>query len=733
MNGTLILSIGSTLLSFFTILLLVMPSRRSQLDPISRSVFLILLLLTFATSLSNVLEWSGLAPQFDAYEDYSELLLPVIWVFLFISFLQAGNRRKLKLSEERYRTISELTSDYIYSVQVTKEGEFTNLWLGGAFERITGHPPNKVRSYEEWLALIHEEDRAESSRSLKDSLDNRVTRVEYRLQRPDGRTLWLRDIHHPVFNNKQSRVVRIIGAVQNISESKKKSDELLQTEDRLNRAQALAHVGNWEIDLQTGTMWGSSEAFRIYGLPRRTEFLPLTYVQSAVHSEDRQRLDIAMQDAMEKDALYDVEFRIFRFNDRSLRHMHSQAVIVRNPEGEPVKVAGTVQDITERRLLEQQYYHAQRMEAIGQFASGVAHDINNLITAINGNAELARLELLERDDEKTVESLDEILHAADRISSLNSRLLAFSRKSDQQRVQLNINSVVVSLEKMLRRILGEEIVLETRLVREELLANADVSHLEQVIMNLVVNARDAMPGGGRIVLQTFACTVEKEQGVGGTEQYSGEYVVMSIRDNGVGMSKEVQQKIFEPFFTTKESGQGTGLGLATVIGVIKQLEGFVKVDSTPGEGTEFQILLPRISGEPSTIPSEAGIELSHHGEESILIVEDDEMVRNLSANILRNHGYEVFVSANGAEALAHAQHMGEKLHLVLTDVVMPMLRGPEMVEKLRLRWPELKVIYMSGYAAHTSGMIEPDDHFIEKPFTVQTLTKKVREVLDSER
>jgi PAS domain S-box-containing protein len=477
-------------------------------------------------------------------------------------------------------------------------------------------------------------------------------------------------------------------------------------------------------------MKGSDEALRIYGFPERTTQLPLTFVQSAVHPDDRSKLDEALKHLIESDTKYNIKFRIYRNDDRTLRHVHSIAEAVRDDTGTPLRIVGTVQDITEQVLLEEQYYHAQRLEAVGQFASGVAHDISNLITAINGHAGLALMQLETDDRSELEQELNDILLAADRITSLNSRLLAFSRKPNLDRNILDLNQVVRGLEKMLRRLLGEEIIFDTELYEGELLAMADVSYLEQVIMNLVVNARDAMPKGGRLLLKSNVREADSEVDVVDSSKFTGQFAVIEIQDSGVGIDPKIQKRIFEPFFTTKDEGSGTGLGLATVFGVIKNLDGHVQVDSAPNRGTTFTIWLPTAQSEDVKREQDVDKLASPQGEEVIMIVEDDEVVRNLAASILSNHGYAVHVANNGARALTLADELEKPVDLVLTDVVMPNLRGPEMVEKLRLRWPDLRVLYMSGYAARNSGMISPEDNFIQKPFTIPELTKTIRALFD---
>jgi two-component system, cell cycle sensor histidine kinase and response regulator CckA len=397
---------------------------------------------------------------------------------------------------------------------------------------------------------------------------------------------------------------------------------------------------------------------------------------------------------------------------------------------EPADVLEAIaEDVTDRRALEDQFRQAQKMEAVGRLAGGVAHDFNNLLMVISGYAEviLAKLEV----EHPLREKAYAIQQASDRATTLTRQLLAFSRKQLLELKVVDVNAIVADMERLLRPLIGENISLTAKLAPEAGYTRADAGQLEQVLMNLVVNAKDAMPTGGRLTIQTQNIAVDESHRRGQTFIRPGLYVMLSVSDTGTGMDKETQSRIFEPFFTTKEKGKGTGLGLSTVYGIIKQSGGYVMVQSEEGRGSAFQIYLPRVEGttEKQVAPV-AGTTVG--GTETILLVEDEESVRQLVRDTLDSRGYKVIEAENGEAGLAAAANHKGKIDLVITDVVMPGLGGRELVEQLAVTRPEAKVLYLSGYtedAIISDGTLESGTAFLQKPFTLQNLSKKVREVL----
>ena len=397
---------------------------------------------------------------------------------------------------------------------------------------------------------------------------------------------------------------------------------------------------------------------------------------------------------------------------------------------EPEEVLEMIaEDITERRQLEEQFRQAQKMEAVGRLAGGVAHDFNNLLMVINGYTEVLLEQLDGRDG--FYQKVQSIQQAADRAATLTRQLLAFSRKQVLELKVVDVNAVISDMERLLRPLIGENIELVTRLSPEAGRTRADAGQLEQVIMNLVVNAKDAMPEGGRISIQSADITVHQ-----GFREHRyiqpGRYVVISLGDTGQGMDKETQSRIFEPFFTTKEKGKGTGLGLSTVYGIVKQSGGYVFLQSDIGVGTTFHIYLPRVEESTEASCPAKSPERENGGTETVLLVEDEDSVRELVRETLMSRGYKVLEAENGESGLRVAESHKGHIDLLITDVVMPGIGGRELAKKLLLMRPNLGVLFLSGYtedAVVNHGALGPGRAFLQKPFTLQSLARKVREVL----
>jgi|CXWL01.1.fsa_nt_gi PAS domain S-box-containing protein len=448
-----------------------------------------------------------------------------------------------------------------------------------------------------------------------------------------------------------------------------------------------------------------------------------------IHPEDREQLSRSFAELTEIGSGLDLEYRIVR-PDGEIRWVRARGFPVRDASNTLIRYAGILTDITERKELEEQFQQSQKMEAVGQLAGGVAHDFNNLLTAITGYSELALRRLGAADPLR--QNIEEIKNAGDRAAALTSQLLAFSRKQVLNPRVHNLNSVIWSIERMLRRIIRESIELRTFLDPDLGNIKADPGQMEQVVMNLVVNARDAMPGGGMLTIETQNCYLEDELASPHVTAQPGKYVKMIVSDSGEGMDEITARRIFEPFFTTKATGKGTGLGLSTVHGIIKQSGGNITVRSRIGVGTTFEVILPRvdeIEEKPKWI-GDSHEDLS--GTETILLVEDEEAVRNLARDILVNHGYNVLEAASGAAALSICDTYSEPIHILLTDVVMPRMSGTELKDQFVKLRPDAKVLLMSGYTDDLTvqtGNSGSETAFLEKPFTPDRLARKVREVL----
>jgi two-component system, cell cycle sensor histidine kinase and response regulator CckA len=394
---------------------------------------------------------------------------------------------------------------------------------------------------------------------------------------------------------------------------------------------------------------------------------------------------------------------------------------------------GIVRDISDKKKLEAQLHQSQKMEAFGQLAGGVAHDFNNLLTVISGYSEVLRSKL-PADDPKT-KMVDQIHRAGERAASLTRQLLAFSRQQVLEPKVLDVNVIVTDLEKMLRRLIGEDVQFTTVLGPDVSPVKVDAGQIEQVIMNLAVNARDAMPQGGKLTIETSNIELDESYTKAHPDARTGRFALLAISDTGYGITPEVRARIFEPFFTTKSVGQGTGLGLAVVHGIIKQSGGNIDVYSEVGVGTTFRIYLPAVQQQAAALPGVAPTAPSR-GSETILLVEDEESVRDLATFVLRECGYTVMTAPEGLAALQLMATCREKIDLLVTDVVMPQMGGRKLAETLLAEHPELKVLFMSGYtddAVVRHGVLQANANFLQKPFTPNSLTDKVRAVLDQKQ
>ena len=481
----------------------------------------------------------------------------------------------------------------------------------------------------------------------------------------------------------------------------------------------------------------SADGRRIYNSPSYGRALGYTHEElektkafEQIHPDDRQKVVAAAEEAKRTGVGLRLEYRV-RHKDGTWRTLESTASAVRSTRGEIEKLVVVNRDITERKYLEQQLYLSQKLEAVGRLSGGVAHDFNNLLGVIIGYSEVMQRRMKPEDPFR--EPIDEILKAGKRAAALTQQLLAFSRKQVLEPKILELNTVVTEVEKMLGRLIGEDVELKIVLSPQNERVKADRGQLEQVIMNLAVNARDAMPQGGKLTIETAGAELTEDD----IRRHSyhivpGRYVVLRVRDTGCGMDAEVQSHIFEPFFTTKASGKGTGLGLATVYGVIKQSGGYIWVESELGKGTQFQIYLPRVDASvPQAEEVKAPLEQTP-GNRTILVVEDEESLRKLTRATLQDLGYTVLEAADAGEAIEIAKRASPEIDLLLTDVVMPGMSGRELAGALAPSFPAMKILYMSGYtdgAVAVRGVLESGILILRKPFTRDQLMRSVENAL----
>ena len=521
-----------------------------------------------------------------------------------------------------------------------------------------------------------------------------------------------------------------------VGDRRQAEEKLKHSQTQLAKAQSIAQLGSWEWDIAQNKVTWSDETRRLYGFTDKDIGADMDQCLERVHPDDRAAVQLALDEAVRTGGPYICDHRAL-LPDGAVRFLHGLGEVIKDDKGKPVRIIGTTQDITEAeraeqalRRSEEQLRQSQKMEAVGRLAGGVAHDFNNLLTVITGYSSMS-LTVMEKNNPLR-KNVEEIQAAAERASSLTGQLLAFSRKQVLQPRIINLNETVGGMEKMLRRLIGEDIELCTLFDPELSHVKADPGQLEQVVLNLAVNARDAMPRGGKLTIQTSNVCLDQKTRFRNRDLGTGEYVMLAITDTGVGMTEEVKSHLFEPFFTTKGLGRGTGLGLATCYGIICQSDGDIRVYSEPNCGTTFKIYLPRVdapttntngSNDPDTLPE---------GNEFILIVEDETAVRRLAATVLRTSGYRVQEARDGIEAYALIQAR-QPFDLVITDVIMPKMSGKELYDQIKVIAPRIKVLFMSGYTddalAH-HGVLGPELSFLEKPFSPSRLAQKVREVID---
>ena len=513
-------------------------------------------------------------------------------------------------------------------------------------------------------------------------------------------------------------------------------DERKQAQEQLAQAQKIARMGSWEWDLAQNQVTCSEETQRLYGRKPEDTGSPMESCLERVHPDDLPAINKIVAQSLRTRQPFVCEHRVV-LPEGAERVIEGRGQILVDARGEAIKMFGTVQDITEARraegalrLSEEQLRQSQKMEAVGRLAGGVAHDFNNLLTVIGGYCTLC----LQKIDEThpLQKSITEIQKASERAGSLTGQLLAFSRKQVLQPRIIHLNEVVRGTEKMLRRLIGEDIELSTVFGSPLGYVKADPGQIEQVLMNLAVNARDAMPKGGKLTISTTNTTIDQKSNFRNRTLDAGEYVLIAVTDNGMGMTDQVKTHLFEPFFTTKGVGKGTGLGLATCYGIVCQSGGDIRVYSELNSGTTFKIYLPRTDSVPE-LSVNTEFKRLPAGAESILVVEDEPAVRELAVLILRERGYQVQQSGSAFEALELIRR-NEPFDLVLTDVIMPQMSGKALCDQIKSQIPHTKVLLMSGYTddalAH-HGVLDEGVSFLGKPFSPLLLTRKVREVLDA--
>lgn len=637
----------------------------------------------------------------------------------------------LRESEELFRSAFEDTN--VPMVLTDLDHRF--LRMNAAFARMFGY------TQEEMLTLTmpdvtHPDDLAESFERRKALLAGRSQyfQMEKRYLRKDGQILWgLTNVS--LVRDGSGRPRLYVGQVQDITERKRAEEALRASEERTRKILDTANDPFITINTAGHILDWNRQAERVFGWPRE-EVIGRKLSETVIPAQHREGHDrgLAGFAATGRGRMVNERIEITAVS-RSGAEFPVELMIWPTYVGSTCTISAFVRDITERKQrkqLEDQYRQAQKMEAVGRLAGGVAHDFNNLLTIINGYSELV-LDGLQPDNPLR-NLITEIKKAGDRAVGLTRQLLAFSRKQVLVAVVLDLNGLLWEMERMLKRLIGEDIELSLRTEPALWSIKADPGQIEQIVMNLVVNARDAMPTGGKVTIETK--NVELDEGYVGShaEVQPGRYVLLAVTDSGYSMDAATKARVFEPFFTTKGE-KGTGLGLATVYGIVKQSGGHIEVYSEPGVGSTFKTYLPEFTGPESRASSHRNVGANLLGTETILLVEDEGRVRSLAHAILDKLGYKILESANGEEAMAVCQAFQQPIHLLITDVIMPKVSGRELAARLTALRPTMKVLCVSGYtddAIVHHGVLDATMPFLQKPFTAESLARKVREVLDQE-
>ncbi len=563
-----------------------------------------------------------------------------------------------------------------------------------------------------------------------------VAHQEMRLQIHDqSRHIYATAMPIKSLSGKVEQTILMVQDLTDLNVLRQSKQELEASEARFRSIFEQARLGMATVTPEGQYLQVNQALCRFLGY-ERDELLKMT-VFDVTHPDDRARTRQVIKESLAGSGELEMEKRYLR-KDGSTAWGYFTATWLRDASGRPEFAVGLVQDIDERRrvqeslrLSEEQLQQAQKMEAIGRLAGGVAHDFNNLLTVINGRCRLL-LGALEKTPLR--EEIEVISQAGKQAVSLTRQLLAFSRRQATEPRVVDLNMVVSDMDSMLRRLIGEDLDLDIRLKREPGNVRADPGQIEQVIMNLAVNARDAMPRGGRLTIETANAVLDRPIESAAGHLAPGRYVTLSIRDSGTGMDERVRSHMFEPFFTTKEKGKGTGLGLPTVLSIVSQASGHVAVESEPGKGSCFTIHLPWVEDAAEVEPQERPARADARGTETILVVEDETTVRELARELLELNGYTVLEATHGQEALRICRTHDGPIHLMLTDVVMPHMNGHELAETLAPLRPGMKVLYMSGYG-EDSGVVRPillsKTTFLSKPFTPDALAEKVRALLNA--
>jgi PAS domain S-box-containing protein len=632
--------------------------------------------------------------------------------------------RKISKSLLMLESIVSTNPDVIFSMDLNVNLTIWNRTL----EVVTGLAAEALKN-KPVLELFVEEDRPSVLHSVQKCLEEGEGEVEARLFNAQGGST-LFQFKGVLLKEEDGSVVGITGSGRDITERKRAEEELKTSEKRFQDIADHMQEWIWEVDAEGKYTYASHTVEKILGYT--PEEILQKHFYDIFHPDDRESLKAAGLSAFAaKEPFRDFTNRNVHRNGQTVWLVTCGLPLI-DEKGNLVGYRGVDTDITKHRELEAQYIQARKMEAVGTLAGGIAHDFNNALTGIIGYGELLRRKIAS--DEQALHDLDEILRCGERAATLTRQLLTFARRQIIEPVNLNLNPLVADLMKLIGKVVGEHIEVKTSLEKNVPTIHADRGQIEQVVMNLCLNARDAMPEGGRLVVETEDVYLEEEYVRQNPYMKTGRYALLTVSDTGIGMDENTRARAFDPFFTTKGPDKGTGLGLAMVYGIVKQHGGFIHLYSEPGKGTAFKVYFPAIEAQPDAVPTIRREESLRGGTETILLAEDEDAIRALIERTLKELGYTVLVARNGEEAIEIFRQEKE-IVLAVLDVVMPRKGGKEAFEEMHKQNPRLKVIFMSGYSAnaiHDSFVLIASTPFLQKPFGPTRLARKIREVLDTQ-
>lgn len=631
-----------------------------------------------------------------------------------------------RASEELLRNITDSVPGAVFQMRVCDDGQPSFPFISRGVESLLEVcPAEMVRAFGRDQSLIHPDDRQAFWSSLQSAQESKGTwDCEFRVLTTRSNQLkWLR--LHAVRSKLPNGTAVWNGVLSDISDRAQATEALRASEARYRLLTENATDTICRITPEGQIVFASASCRRLFGF--EPDALAGTAFKDWIYEGDQTHVQEQFGRLLKFGGPETAQHRS-KHADGTYVWCESTASAVRNSAGEIIEVVTVTRSVEDRRRLEARVQNFHKMEAIGRLAGGVAHDFNNLLTVINGFSDMILRGIGTQGVDRIAANVREIRQAGERASTLTRQLLAFGRQQPQSRSHLNLNSIISDTQKMLARLIGEDIEFETELAKDLSPVMADVGQIEQVLMNLSVNSRDAMPDGGNLKLRTANVVLERAPEV---DVRPGPFVLLEVSDTGVGMDEGVRARVFEPFFTTKEQGKGTGLGLATVYGIVKQSDGHIAIESEVGRGTTVRIYLPR-----AEVPSSTGTKSSRsqllYGRETVLLVEDDDGVRKVTAAMLRTLGYKVIEAPGGMEALRHCREHNGPIHLLMTDVVMPMMNGREVANRVQTILPGVKTLFVSGYtddAILRHGVLDEGVPFLNKPVSHEALSRKLREVL----